>query len=191
MKIEKYDNGRIKSEIVIDDNGKPHGFSMFYDSLGHLLLKNNYKHGHLNGWSYKFLDGIMYDSSYFVNDSIRLRYNFDKYGNLKMYCENEMTCSFYEYYKNGGIFKKYYSHFIRDKKGLIAQRLTDSVFIYRKNTKLLSSTRAIGDTLIIKFDNALIVKSYRFDDIKLKQITSYRYKLLGSDTCEIEFIKCN
>lgn len=189
IEVKKYSNGIVKSEVFIDKEGKPHGEGTFYDSLGNIELKMNYIHGFVNGWACKYYNNGMYDSSFFVNDTIIIRRIFNKNGKLVTFCKNETTCCFYQYYENGNIYNKYYCTDIKNKEGKWVESITDSLFVYRKNGMLLSSTKAKGDTLIIEVEG-LPFKSHRSNVEKLVQINKYRRGLLGLDTCEIEGAKC-
>lgn len=189
IEIVKYPNGQIKSEVHIDENGKPHGLGIFYDSLGRIKLKMNYIHGFANGWSNKYYSGGMSDSSYFINNTIHERYIFDKYGVLMTHCIDEKKCCFYQYYKNGNIYEKYFSTDIKNERGDWLRSDVDSIFLYSLNGKLVSYTKAEGDTLCIKIANESFLIA-RNDTVSLIEIDKLRKKLLGKDTCEFEWSNC-
>jgi hypothetical protein len=189
IEIIKYPNGVIKSEVYIDDEGEPHGVGVFYDTLGRVKIKTNFIHGHVNGWGYKYYDGVMGDSSFFVNDTIRERYCFNKDGVLLSHCIDEAKCCFYQYYKNGNVYEKYFSTDIKNERGEWLRSVVDSIFVYSLNGKLVSYSKAEGDTLRIKIGNESFLIA-RNDTVRLIEINKYRKKLLGKDTCEFEWATC-
>lgn len=168
---EYYDNGKVKSEVEMQ-NGKKNGSSIFYYSSGSKQMECHYKDdlldGKLSRWTYR---GKLEIESYYVSGH--------RNGETRLYT-SEGILQIVQNYKNDtldGPIVEYFPNGQTKMTGFYSMGLFDGVWLYYEANGLL-----IGKGL---FENGSgNLESYFVGSSKIKSSTAYQRNLRNGKSIE-------
>ena len=183
-----YPNGVVSSEFEVDNDSNIIGDRKYYDSTGSLYQIIHFENGKMNGLAKSFYgngDKIKNLVEY-KNDSVVNSKHFDSNGVILNERLSKGKYILFDYYKNGkSLYEKYYTTDVLNDSGVCVYIKVDSLFVFRFNGTLLSSTKTINKTVYINIGNERFEVSAS-DTVARNRLSKYRKQLLGKDTLQID-----